>query len=56
MYNLKLDGFWYHLRGNKKTSEIFNFSLKSNRNAPLNSAEHNAYYVILEFYWITTLY
>ena len=36
MYNLKLDGFWYHLRGNKKTREIFNFSLKSNRNAPLS--------------------
>ena len=35
MYNLKLDGLWYHLRGNKKTGEIFNFSLKSNRNAPL---------------------
>ena len=35
MYNLKLDGFWHHLRGNKKTGEIFNFSLKSNRNAPL---------------------
>ena len=33
MYNQKLDGFWYDLRGNKKTGEIFNFSLKSNRNA-----------------------
>ena len=35
MYNLKLNGFWYHLRGIKKTGEIFNFSLKSNRYAPL---------------------
>ena len=40
MYNLKLDGFWYHLTGNKKTGEIFNFSLKSKRNAPLNPTRY----------------
>ena len=43
MYNLKLDGFWYHLRGNKKTGEIFNCSLKSNRNANSESRGINVY-------------
>ena len=34
-YNRKLDGFWYQLKGDKKKGEFFNFSSKSNRNAPL---------------------